>query len=100
MVNKLVHTNLSKAQHRQEKNYKTNEIFEYEVGQHVLLSNEQMKTGQTKKFVPKYIGPFVILEKRELVYQIKDPHSGKIQRVHYNRLKPYHRLDAETSFPY
>lgn len=57
----------------------------------VLLTNEASVPNRAKKLLPKYVGPFVVLEKlSDLNYKIGligDPSTNKV--VHYNRLIRY-----------
>ena len=60
------------------------------VGDSVLLINERSIVGQSKSFRDRTLGPFKILEiYNDVNYRIKNIADGKIQDVHFNRLRPY-----------
>ena len=68
------------------------------VGSHVLLRNEVIPVGHSRKLVPKWIGPYVILERKSPVnFVIKDIQDDRKPNklVHADRLK---RIDYEP-FP-
>jgi hypothetical protein len=90
-TNKLVEQNITKAHQKQDKNYSVSNKKQYKRSDLVLLNNETMKVGQTKKFVEKYKGPFQIEAIQENNYRIRNVANGKIQYVHYDRLQPYNQ---------
>ncbi|RNA43916.1 Gap-Pol poly [Brachionus plicatilis] len=66
--------------------------MEYQVGELVMLNKPSVKTGQSKKLVPKWEGPYCILEKIGPVnYKIKkyQQKNSKIILIHHNRLKKF-----------
>lgn len=92
----------SKIVQQQQYNKKLNEDFKFKIGDLVLIDSKQMKTGQTKKFVPKYHGPFQITRINGTTYDLIEVNSNssnnnkkKKTQVHYNRLKPYHSRVVE-----
>lgn len=92
----------SKIVQQQQYNKKLNEDFKFKIGDLVLIDSKQMKTGQTKKFVPKYHGPFQITRINGTTYDLIEVNSNssnnnkkKTTQVHYNRLKPYHSRVVE-----
>ena len=88
-INQIIKRNIEKSHSRQDKNYKVKNKIEYKINDLVLLNNEVMKIGQTKKFVEKYTGPFQIISIRQNDYKIKNIANNKTQFIHYDRLQPY-----------
>ena len=60
-------------------------------GQLVLLKNEVIPVGKSKKFVDKFLGPYRISKRfGETTFEIEELNEKKKkQRVHVNRLKKY-----------
>jgi hypothetical protein len=66
---------------------KTKEI-KFRVGDKVLLHDETVRRGRSKKLESPWIGPYEITEKHSDVnYTIKK--GRKTTRIHVNRLKPF-----------
>lgn len=59
----------------------------FNVGDQVLLQNEQVKKGTSRKLTPSWLGPFLVeaVEGVNVVIKI----GRKTQKVHMNRLKKY-----------
>jgi hypothetical protein len=85
----LTRNNILQARNIQKKNYDNNttETF-FKIGDRVFLSTVAIKTGQTKKFTPKWSGPYRILDKiSDILYKL-DLHDSKAHPyIHKNRLK-------------
>jgi len=74
----LTRNNILQARNIQKKNYdkNTTETF-FKIGDRVFLSTVAIKTGQTKKFTPKWSGPYRILDKiSDILYKL-DLHDSK-----------------------
>ncbi len=62
----------------------------FEIGDQVLLRTPTAKIGLSKKLIPQYTGPHKILEKLSPVnYRIKYVKTGRIQKVHVQRILKY-----------
>ena len=56
----------------------------------MLVVNERNKTGESKSFKQRALGPFEVLEVfNDVNYRIRSVESGKEYVVHYNRLRKY-----------
>ena len=59
----------------------------YNKGDHVWLLNKNPNL-LNNKFHDRWLGSYEVLSRRsDLVYDIRDPNTGKIKRVHFNLLK-------------
>ncbi len=92
---RLAKARLEAAQHRQKAyadQHRTE--MEFEVGQRVLLStkNLKLKGSGTRKFFPKFIGPFKILKRiGPVAYELELPPSYKFHDVfHVSLLEEFH----------
>ena len=57
-----------------------------------MLFNPSLKAGQTKKYKSFYSGPYVVRDIiNDLNFQIEDVKTKTTQKVHYDRLKRYHK---------
>ena len=64
--------------------------IEYDVGDLVLLKNYRTNIGKTRKFEPKYIGPYEIIETiGDVNYKVKNSNDLSEIVTHYNRMRPY-----------
>jgi hypothetical protein len=74
----------------------------FAVGDKVLLSTENMRwsEGISRKFVPKYLGPFTVSAKvGEVTYQLQLPSTMKVyNKFHVSLLRPWVESD-DTMFP-
>ena len=75
-----------------------------EIGSLVLLSNSASRVDAVRKFEEKYNGPFEIIKNiNNLNFVLKEIAIGKIQRVHFNRLKTFNvtavTLSTEPAAP-
>lgn len=79
-----------KEEKRKSKEYhdKKSKEIKFKVGDKVLLYDETLRRGRSKKLDALWIGPYIILEKNsEVNYTIK---MGRRKlRTHVNRLKAY-----------
>jgi hypothetical protein len=64
------------------------EAPDFQVGQRVLLFDETVRRGRSKKLSPQYIGPYEILEVEGVNVVIKRGRTS--QRVHVNRIRPFY----------
>ncbi|UYV83138.1 hypothetical protein LAZ67_22002401 [Cordylochernes scorpioides] len=68
----------------------------FEVGDLVLLESSRRKPGKTEKFLPKYVGPYVITDRiKETTYRLR-PRDGRNENsrrqstlAHVSRLKEF-----------
>jgi hypothetical protein len=67
---------------------KSSEPFEIKVGQQVLLYDETVRRGRSKKLSPQYIGPYEVLIVDGVNVTIKK--GGNTQKVHVNRVRPFY----------
>lgn len=84
---------LKSSEKQKKKHDSRSNIQRYEVGDNVWLRNKNKTKGLSPKLQFKYIGPYIITEKRsEILYRVQkiNPISGPKKMVHHNRLKPYH----------
>jgi len=84
--------NLVEARRKQKMYYDQNvkDSVSFEVREWVLVVNERNKTGESKSFKQRALGPFEVLEVfNDVNYRIKSVESGKEYVVHYNRLRKY-----------
>jgi hypothetical protein len=64
------------------------EPFELKVGQQVLLYDETVRRGRSRKLSPQYLGPYEVLSVNGVNATIKKGRTT--QQVHVNRLKPFY----------
>ena len=63
----------------------------YKDGEHVLLHYPVVQPGEIPKLSSPWRGPHEILKcLNDINYQIKEMTTGKVQVVHYDRMKRYH----------
>jgi hypothetical protein len=67
---------------------KGSEDVEFEVGQKVLLFDETVRRGRSKKLSPQYVGPYEILSVDGVNVTIKKGRNA--QKVHVNRIRPFY----------
>lgn len=99
----LIESRVHQAHHA---NRARSEAVRYEVGSQVYLStaNLSLPKGRVRKLLPKFIGPFKILEARDdnLTYKLDLPSELKDRRIHTtfhtSLLRPFHANDA-IAFP-
>ena len=84
---------MKKAQAAQKAAYdKRRRPASFEVGARVWLSTEHITLAGSKKFKPRFIGPYEVLERiGELAYRLKLPPNMRIHNVfHVDRLRSHH----------
>jgi hypothetical protein len=64
------------------------EAPDFQVGQRMLLFDETVRRGRSKKLSPQYIGPYEILKVEGVNVVIKRGRAS--QRVHVNRIRPFY----------
>jgi hypothetical protein len=64
------------------------ETLEFQVGQKVLLFDETVRRGRSRKLSPQYIGPYEVLAVEGVNVVIKKGRTA--QRVHVNRIRPFY----------
>ena len=63
----------------------------YKEGEHVLLHYPVVPVGKSPKLSSPWRGPYEILKcLNDVNYKIKEMTTGKVQVVHYDRMKRYH----------
>ena len=67
---------------------KGSEIPTIQVGQKILIFDEAVRRGRSKKLSPQYIGPYDVLAVEGVNLVIKRGRST--QKIHVNRVKPYY----------
>ena len=67
---------------------KGSEDVEFKVGQKVLLFDETVRRGRSKKLSPQYVGPYEILSVDGVNVTIKKGRNA--QKVHVNRIRPFY----------
>jgi len=95
----IIDKGLEKSKIKQKNQYdeKLNAPWVFKVNDLVLLEVVRYKTGQTRKFVPKYEGPYRITSITETTHSLQHTVTGKTQRAHYNRLKRYNPRNSLQS---
>ena len=70
-----------------------NNKSQFEVGDLVLIKNDQYNPRANPKFRKPFIGPFKIVQVlNNLNYKV-DMSNGQVKTIHYNRLKEYQTND-------
>jgi len=67
---------------------KDSELPDIQVGQKVLIFDETVRRGRSKKLSPQYIGPYEVLAVEGVNVIIKKGRSS--QKVHVNRIRPFY----------
>jgi hypothetical protein len=67
---------------------KGSEEVEIKAGQKVLLFDEMVHRGRSKKLSPQYVGPYEVLSVDGVNATIKK--GCNTQKVHVNRIRPFH----------
>ena len=67
---------------------KESEPFEFQVGQTVLLFDETVRRGRSKKLSSQYVGPYEVLAVEGVIVAIK--RGRTTQKVHVNRIRPFY----------
>ena len=63
----------------------------YKEGEHILLHYPVVQPGKSPKLSSPWRGPYEILKcSNDVNYRIKEITTGKVQVVHYDRMKRYH----------
>jgi hypothetical protein len=73
------------ATYKSKEYYKRAEELQIEVGDKVLLYDENVQRGRSKKFCSQWLGPYEVISKKGANATIKK--GKRIQNVHLNRLK-------------
>ena len=95
----LVRSNATTQQRRRKNLYnKRVRVPTYKEGEYVLLHNPVVPVGKSPKLSSHWRGPYEILKcLNDLNYKIKELTTGKVQVVHYDRMKRYHGQIPVTS---
>jgi len=85
-TNQLAKEHFKQEKERAKQQYdKTINKRTFKLGDKVLLYNETVRRGRSKKLEPQWIGPYVIIEKNsDLNYTIK-----RGRQIHANRIKSF-----------
>ena len=67
---------------------KWSEPFEFQIGQRVLLFDETVRRGRSKKLSPQYVGPYEVLAVEGVNVTIRKVRTT--QKVHVNRIRPFY----------
>lgn len=86
----MAHKNLINAKEKSKENYdKKVNVRIFSVGDKILLYDESVRRGKSKKLGQKWIGPYIIIEKcSDVNFIIKK--GKKPYKVHANRIKPFY----------
>ena len=99
-LNAIIRSNLEAAHKRQKTNYdksvKDSRIFA--LGDAVKLINYSKKIGKSSCFQDKFLGPFRIVDIKDVTYTLR-ANDGRTQTLHYNRLLPYFSRDHTVITP-
>ena len=98
-INRMLLENTAVAQHRQKQYYdkfvRDKETFN--IGDTVKIKNFQHRTGLSKSFEQKFLGPYTVTDKTsELSYNLQSPLLPP-QQVHYNRILKYRQRTATVT---
>ena len=86
-----------KAYHDQSKHL----VEPLEIGDRVKLYRNIVEASFSAKLEPKWEGPYIIADKKNLTYRLKNPDGSPIPNTfHRNRLKLYHDRPDEQHRPY
>ncbi|KAM0735103.1 Retrovirus-related Pol polyprotein from transposon 17.6 [Formica fusca] len=88
-TNQLAKEHIKEEKIKAKKQYdKSTREIKFKVGDKVLMHDETLRRGRSKKLEPLWTGPYVIIEKNSDVnYTIKK--GRKAVRMHINKLKPF-----------
>lgn len=77
------------AKEKTKKQYdkKTNDV-EFKIGEKLLLQDETVRRGRSKKLSNQWIGPYIIIKRNSKVNYTLQKGKGTLL-THANRLKPY-----------
>jgi len=64
------------------------ELSDIQVGQRVLIFDETIRRGRSKKVSPQYLGPYEVLAVEGVNVILKKGRSS--QKVHVNRIRPFY----------
>jgi len=64
------------------------ELSDIQVGQRVLIFDETIRRGRSKKVSPQYLGPYEVLAVEGVNVILKKGRSA--QKVHVNRIRPFY----------
>ena len=67
---------------------KGSEPFEFQIGHRVLLFDETVRRGRSKKLSPQYVGPCEVLAVEGVNVTIR--RGRTTQKVHVNRIRPFY----------
>ena len=86
----LAYSNMHAAQEAQKFQYdKKSKLQKFNVGDKVYMTTVVIQPNQSRKFTPKWQGPYRITRQiSDLLYEVNIGKVGKEQIVHVNRLKP------------
>jgi len=86
-TNQIARENIREEKQKSKKHYdKSTKEIEFKIGDQVLIYDETLRRGRSKKLDAKWKGPYVILEKKSNAnYTLKT--GRKSTTVHANRLK-------------
>ena len=65
-------------------------LIKYEIGDYVMINVEREHIGNEKKFLPKWIGPFEVIDVNDKQYIVREiGNEGNVRRVNLRLIKPY-----------
>ena len=91
----LAYSNMHAAQEAQKFQYdKKSKLQKFNVGDKVYMTTVVIQPNQSRKFTPKWQGPYRITRQiSDLLYEVNIGKVGKEQIVHCNRLKPCYEFE-------
>ena len=76
---------------------KTRKEVNFEIGDKVLLEKRYLKLMKGGKLLPKYYGPYFIVNQiGPVTYRITKRSGDRVATVHVNRLKKFHEVSKEN----
>jgi hypothetical protein len=89
MIHQQAHKNLIVSKGKSKEHYdETARALKLQVGYKVLLFDEMVRRGRSRKLRAQWIGPYTITEIDKVNATIAK--GRKLTKVHINRLKPFY----------
>ena len=65
--------------------------YEFKVGDNVLIFTKKRIVGLSEKLLCNWFGPYVVIKRiGRVTYDCEDLRTGKVDRAHVSRIKPYY----------
>lgn len=97
-VHQIARKYLSKAYIKQKDSYNQRSLNQqFDIGDAVLILNEDWKQGEAKKLQPLYKGPALVVERlSDLNYKIRLDERGHLRVINVDKLKKYNGNNLTT----